>query len=211
MRMVRATAVAIAAVCGIIVLVDYFVSSPALDAAGRYLVDWVTILAAAAFFLGFLNLVRVHGGRIVAGASGWPYSAALLGAMLATMLLGMAPGSGGARDPALAWVFSYVYLPLGATIFSLLAFYIATAAYRSLRFQTWEGAGLAVVGLIVLLGQIPLGASISSAVPAARTWLLTVIGTAGLRGIIIAAALGAVLAGLRLLLGMDRQYLDKDK
>src|SRR5512136_2230562 len=105
MRMVRASAVAVAAVCGIIVLLDYFIAAPILDAVGRSIVDTVTILAAAAFALGFLNLVRVHGGRIVAGSSNWPYSAALLGAMFTTMLLGMAPGSAGARDPALSWVF----------------------------------------------------------------------------------------------------------
>ena len=47
--------------------------------------------------------------------------------------------------------------------------------------------------------------------PAARTWLLAVVGTAGLRGIIIAAALGAILTGIRVIMGLDRQYLDKEE
>ena len=210
MRLVRLLATIVAASCGMIVLLDYFIADATLDAIGRSLVAWVSILAAVAFVLGLLNLARVHGSRVLRGRSGWPYSLALLGSLLVTLLLGLAPGAGGASDPALSWIFTYVYQPLSTAIFSLLAFYIATAAYRSLRLRTWEAGGLFVAGVIVLLGQIPLGAQIWDALPQARTWLLAVVGAAGLRGIIIAAALGAILTALRVLLGIDRQYLDKD-
>lgn len=210
MRLVRALSVVVALLCGVIVLLDYFITDATLDTVGGAMVTWVTILAAVAFLLGLLNLVRVHGGRIVRGAAGWPYSLALIGALLVTLLLGLAPGSAGASDPALQWLFTYVYQPLNAAIFSLLAFYLATAAYRALRLRTPEAGGLLIAGVIVLLGQIPLGAQIWDVLPQARTWLLAVISTAALRGIIIAAALGAILTGLRVLLGADRQYLDKD-
>jgi hypothetical protein len=210
MRTVRALSVLLAAFCGIVVLLDYFIADPLLDAVGHALVTWVTLLAAAAFVLGILNLARVHGSRVAQARPGWQYSLALLGALLVTLLLGLGPGSGGANDPALSWVFAYVYQPLNAAIFSLLAFYIASAAYRALRLRTWEGGGLLVAGVIVLLGQIPLGAQAWDALPQARTWLLSVVGTAGLRGIIIAASLGAIMTGLRVILGLDRYYLDKD-
>ena len=210
MRLVRALSILVTLVCGMIVLLDYFISDPTLDAIGGTLVTWVTILAAVAFVLGLFNILRVHGGRVAQGRQGWPNSLALLGALLVTLLLGLAPGSTGASDPALQWLFTYIYQPLNAAIFSLLAFYLATAAYRALRLRTLEAGGLLVAGVIVLLGQIPLGAQIWDVLPQARTWLLAVIGTAALRGIIIAAALGAILTGLRVLLGADRQYLDKD-
>ncbi len=210
MRSVRVASVVVTVVGGIIVLLDYFISEPTLDSVGLALVNWVTILAAVAFILGLVNLVRVHGSRVLSGSSGWPYSLALLGALLVTLLLGLAPGASGASDPALSWVFAYVYQPLNAAIFSLLAFYIATAAYRTLRLRTWEAGGLLVAGVIVLLGQVPLGVQVWDVLPQARTWLLAVVGTAGLRGIIIAAALGAIITGLRFLLAMERQYLDKD-
>jgi hypothetical protein len=210
MRTVRSLSVLLAAFCGIVVLLDYFITDPALDAVGRAFVSWVTLLAAAAFVLGIVNLARVHGNRVAQARPGWQYSLALLGALLLTLLLGLGPGSGGASDPALSWVFTYVYQPLNAAIFSLLAFYIATAAYRALRLNTWEGGGLLVAGVIVLLGQIPLGAQVWDALPQARTWLLAVVGTAGLRGVIIAASLGAIMTGLRVILGLDRHYLDKD-
>jgi hypothetical protein len=210
MRFVRALSVLVAALCGVIVLLDYFIAEPTLDSLGHTLVTWVTILAAVAFVLGLLNLARVHGGRVAQGRTGWPYSLALLGALLVTLLLGLAPGSGGASDPALSWLFIYVYQPLSAAIFSLLAFYIATAAFRTLRLRTWEAGGLLVSGVIVLLGQIPLGAQLWDTLPEARTWLLAVVSMAGLRGVIIAASLGAILTGLRVLLGIDHPYVDRD-
>lgn len=210
MRVVRALAVTAAALCGIIVLLDYFISEPTLDAIGQTIVAWVTILSAAALLLGLLNLARVHGMRVADGRSGWQYSLALLAGLLITLLLGLAPGSTVASDPALSWLFTYVYQPLAAAILSLLAFYIATAAFRTLRLQTWEAGGLLVSGVIVLLGQIPLGAQIWEALPLARTWLLAVVSMAGLRGVIIAAALGAIFTGLRVLLGIDRPYLDRE-
>ncbi len=210
MRVIRGLLVAVAVLVGLIVLADFFIGHPVIDAVGSHLANWVTILAAVALVLGLLNLVRVHGGRVVRASSGWPYSVALLGALLVTLLLGLGPGSAGANDPALTWVFTYVYQPLNATIFSLLAFYIASAAFRALRLRTWEAGGLLIAGLVVLLGQIPLGAQMWDALPGARNWLLGVVGTAGMRGIVIAAALGAILTGLRVILGMDRQYLDKE-
>ncbi len=210
MRLVRALSVLAAALCGIVFLLDYFIAEPTLDAVGQTVVGWVTILAAVALVLGLLNLARVHGLRVAQGRNGWPYSLALLAGLLVTLLLGLGPGSGGASDPALSWFFTYVYQPLSAAIFSLLAFYIATAAFRTLRLHTWEAGGLLVSGVIVLLGQIPLGAQLSPALPDARTWLLAVVGMAGLRGVIIAAALGAIFTGLRVLLGIDRSYLDKE-
>ena len=209
-RFWRRIPIALAVAAGILVLLDYFVSDPTIDALGQTLANWVTILAAAALVLGIINLVRVHVGRVAVSSSNWPYSLALLGGLLLTLLLGLAPGSGGANDPALSWVFAYIYQALAAAIVSLLAFYIASAAYRSLRLGTPEGAALLIAGVIVLLGQIPLVAEVWDVLPQARTWLLAVIGTAGMRGIIIAAALGAILTGLRVLLGLDHQYLNGD-
>ncbi len=210
MRAIRLVAMPVAVLCGAVVLLDYFIDNPRLDSLGNTLVTWVTILAAAALVLGVVNLARVHGTRVASNQAGWEYSAALLAALLVTLLLGLGPGSRGASDPALGWFFTYVYQPLNAAIFSLLAFYVATAAYRTLRLRTWEAGLMLIAGVIVLLGQLPLGAHSWNVFPQARSWLLAVVGAAGLRGIIIAAALGAILTGLRVLLGSDRQYLDMD-
>ena len=168
MPLVRRISVIIAIVAGLAVLLDFFIEQEAIDSLGRVVVDWVMILAAVAIVLGLLNLASVHTGRIASTHPSWPYSLALLAALLVTVLIGFAPGNSGANDPALNWLFSYIYQPLAAAVLSLLAFYIASAAYRTLRLRTWEAAGLMIAAMIVLLGQIPLAAQIGDIFPQAR-------------------------------------------
>ncbi|MBI2192923.1 MAG: hypothetical protein HYU43_00840 [Armatimonadetes bacterium] len=100
-----------------------------------------------------------------------------------------------------------LYNALGSAMFSLLAFYIATAAYRAFRVKSKEALLLMVAALLVMLGQIPLGVYLLDALlgPAGsalgadhlsitqvRLWILRVVNTAAFRGI----ALGSAIAGL---------------
>jgi hypothetical protein len=207
----RAVPAALAALAGIVVLAGFFSDNAYLGAASATLTDWVTILAALALVLGLWNLLQTHARKAARRESGWGSSLVLLGGMLAVLLLGLRPGSQGPSDAAVSWVFSYVYVPLNATIFSLLAFFVATAAYRTLRVRSWESAALLIVGTVVLLGQVPLGFQLWPQLPLLKAWLLQVLGAGGLRGIALGVALGTVATGLRLLLGQDRPYLGGDK
>ena len=85
-----------------------------------------------------------------------------------------------------------LFVPLGAAMFSLLAFYMATAAYRAFRVRSAESALMMTAAVVVMLGQIPFGIWIWSEFPELRLWLLTVPNSAAFRGI----ALGSGVAGL---------------
>jgi len=65
------------------------------------------------------------------------------------------------------------------------------------------------VGVIVLLGQVPIGAYLWDRLPMIKAWILEVPTTAGARGIILGVALGTVATGLRVLLGIDRPYSER--
>ena len=104
------------------------------------------------------------------------------------------------------WIFTYVMTPIQATLGALLAFLIVVAAYRLLRLRNAESAVMLIVALLVLAGQASVG--LLPILPQLRDWILDVPVLAGVRGILLGVALGAVLTGVRLLLGVERPYSD---
>lgn len=204
----RAVPTAIAILVGLATLIDYFISMPGIDQIGAALILTGTLVAAFALVVGLANLLRVHAGRIRQRRTGWFYSLVLILGLVTTLVIGFWPGGGGPSGPATTWLFHYVYFPLNATIFSLLAFYVAGAAQRSLRMNGVEGTIMTVVAIIVLLGQVPVGRLLWDQLPDLKNWILLVLTTAGVRGMLIGVALATLTAGLRVFLFRDRPYLD---
>jgi len=196
------TAIAIA--IGLIVLLSRFFPNVTLNALGYFFIDSAIIVAAFAIILGFFNIMIVHFKKIGNRQRDWPYSIILLIAMWIVLIFGLLDG--GAASPTVRWIFQYIQFPIQATIASLLAFFVASAAYRAFRARNFESILMLIVGIIVLLGQTPLGASMWDQLPTIKDWILGVPSLAGARGIILGVSLGTVATGLRILLGIDRPY-----
>lgn len=104
-----------------------------------------------------------------------------------------------------------LFSQLGAAMFSLLAFYIATAAFRSFRVRSKEAALMMIAALIVMLGQIPHGPIyISEDLPQIRLWLLKNVNTPVNRAIFFGAAIAGLAAAVRLWLSLERSPLSDD-
>ncbi len=193
--------IAAASVTGLLALGGYFLPwVRSLSDARAIILDWALIVAAFALLLGLLNIVRVHGRRIADGERGWPYSLVLLLAALAGWVPGILP-----LDDLKGKVFEYVLGPLGAALVALMLFTLVLAAARILRVrQRAEAPVFLVVVCIVLLGSTPLAGS--GWLAGFRDWLIRVPGMAGTRGLLLGAALGAVITGLRVILGTERPH-----
>ncbi len=105
------------------------------------------------------------------------------------------------------WAYDHIFSPCNSTMFALLAFFIASAAFRAFRARNTEAALLLGAAIIVLLGRAPIGSLINENLPYITNWIIDVPNNAGRRAIIMGAALGAIVTGLRVLLGMERQHV----
>ena len=109
-----------------------------------------------------------------------------------------------------AWIYDHVFAPCNATMFALLAFFIASAAFRAFRARNVEAALLLGAAILILLGRAPIGRSISQYLPEVADWILDIPNNAGRRAIMMGAALGGIATGLRVILGLERSHLGSD-
>ena len=114
------------------------------------------------------------------------------------------------------WLYEYAFKPLTATMFSMLAFYIASAAFRAFRAKNFEAILLLGTAFIILLGRTFAGVFLTSWFPEIvsglkienlTVYIMSVFNTAGNRAIMIGIALGIASTSLKVLLGVDRSYL----
>ena len=98
-------------------------------------------------------------------------------------------------------------------MFALLAFYIASAAFRAFRARNAEATVLLVAACIVMVARVPMGENlplVGEKLPQFMNWIMDVPNIAARRSIFIGAALGAVATGLRVILGVERSHLGAD-
>jgi hypothetical protein len=108
------------------------------------------------------------------------------------------------------WLYEHVFSPANATMFALLAFFIASAAFRAFRARNAEAALLLAASILVMVGRVPIGRSLSEVFPQISEWIVEIPNNAGRRAIIIGAALGGIATSLRVILGLERSHLGRD-
>ncbi len=120
----------------------------------------------------------------------------------------------GARSPeegrVFNWIYDHIFFPCNATMFSLLAFFIASAAFRAFRMRNLESGLLLGAAILVMLGLVPIGRAMSPMFPEIQEWIVDIPNNAGRRAIMMGAALGAIATGLRVILGLERSHLGSD-
>lgn len=66
------------------------------------------------------------------------------------------------RGSLFNWMFRFIFTPLSATMFALLAFFVASASYRAFKIRNFEATLLLISGIIIMLGRVPIGGNISA-------------------------------------------------
>lgn len=212
-------------VIGLLMVVQYYIVP--LNFLGEEMANWFGAISAFAYVLAAVSLYVVNGKRIRDRVEGWPYNIVLLVSLTVTLWIGLFNDLLGFGYPgyrpvdegtAFDWMFKYVQTPLSATMFSLLAFYIASACYRAFKARSIEASLLLGSAFMVMLFRVPLGGLLWESMGgslADLNWLIEklLIGgfsNAGQRAIQVAAAIGLISVSLKIILGIERSYMGGD-
>lgn len=182
---------------------NYF--SPKLQPVAQVANQWAIICIAFAYVLGVANIIRVNSQIISRRGKDWIYKIVLVAGLFVMLGFGIL---GGIREgTTFNWIFMNAIYPMQATMFALLAFYIASASFRAFRIRSFEAALLGVTAVLVMIGRVPIGELIWKDFPPFVEWIMNVPQLAAKRAIMIGAALGAISTGLKVLIGMERTYM----
>ena len=219
-------------VTGLLLIVTFFIPHEPFGSLEQRFLIWYSIVAGFTMLLGLDSLTRYHLVKVRNQKSGWGYSIVLLLGLFLTLGLGFYSWAKYQSPFALGspfmFLYTYVIIPLQATMFALLAFFIASAAYRAFRARTTEATLLLVAAALVMLGRVPLGgwlwhrmvdfvdlipgthlAGLKNFELFARIndWIMDIPQTAAKRGIFIGTYLGAIVMSIRIILGIERSYI----
>ncbi len=202
---------AITFLTGLIVIVTFFIPHRPFGDFEQISLRWYSIIAGFTMLLGVDSLVRSHWNKAVKRANNWQYSIVLLAGFAVIFVTGVVStirfGNAFELESSFMYIYNHVIIPLQATMFSLLAFFIASAAYRAFRARNFDATLLLVTAIIVMIGRVPIAELISPKLPIFTEWIMAVPQMAAKRGIIIGIALGAIGVSIRIILGIERSYL----
>jgi len=199
---------------GVVFAAQYYVPHPASEQMLTSVTKWLQIIGGFALVLGVTSLFHIHAVKIRRREPGWGYSLVLYAGMLGTIAIGLWHGGKETADgaaTAFGWIYTFMMVPLQGTMFAILAFFIASAAYRSFRARSREAALLLIAAVIVMMGRVPLGEYLIPASGDITQWILNVLNASVRRAILIGISLGAVALSLKIIFGVERAYLGGGK
>jgi uncharacterized membrane protein len=223
--MKRTVPLVITFVVGTLLIVATFIPHPPISHWAEDFNVFFDLIAAVAFILGGGNLVRMHSKRVANKHPSSAYSIICLAGFFGMLIVGLLKLGPGEFDLTadlnrtgsfFQQAYEYIFKPLGATIFALLAFFIASASYRAFRARNVDATLLLGTALIILVARTFVGPMLTSWLPPSvdfldisnmANWIMSWPNRAGNRAILIGVALGTIAVSLKVILGIDRAHL----
>ena len=206
----RTLPIVLAAVAGLFMAAQFFIPHPAMLRIYNLALDWKQIVFGCTLMLGVASLLRFHWRKVTRRLPGAFYS----GVVIVSCLVTIGAAFLGTEKGLYPWLYDRVQAPMQATLFALLAYFVASASYRAFRARSLHATLLLAAGAIVMLGRVPVGELIGFGTGEHRmslatlaAWILDVPNLAAKRGIMIGVGLGMISTSIRIILGIERAYL----
>jgi hypothetical protein len=199
----RSVPAAVLVVVGLVLLVDFVLVNPTLDALAGALQELLVLLAAAAAIAGASALVLRHWTDLVERRGDALGSLVLLAGFGAMLIAGLYPGSSGARDPAVRWLVAALLAPLIASLFAMLFVFLLMAARRGLALRTRQVAVMLAATVLVLVLMLPIGGPGGAWLAGLASWTMAVPIGGVFRGLLIGVGIMSAVYASRVLLAVN--------
>jgi hypothetical protein len=170
----------------------------------------IRVIGIFAVGLGITNIFMVHTHRIVRLRQNWEYSIVLLASFFIVFSAAILSWFGATRVGEFAGVFEYIItkilVHMNSTIYSFLAFFVASSALRAFRVHGLESAVMMAAAVVVLAACAPETAAIPF-VSDLREWIDAYVNAAVFRALQFGMLLGMITVALRTWLGIERSAL----
>jgi hypothetical protein len=197
-------------VTGIIMVIQFFVPHAASEFVFTYANDFVIVVGILALPLGIYSLMHNTVRKAQHDPGERFYAMLTIVGFLVMVIAGLRRDWFSSPTGLETRIFQSVVMPAQSTLFAMLAFYVASAAYRAFRVRTILASVLLVTAFVVMLRIVPLPGPLSAWNAELVRWILAVPNMAAKRAIIIGVGLGAISYSMKILLGIERGYMGKD-
>jgi hypothetical protein len=196
----------VAIISGLIVLLAYFVQFGPLQGVSQVIINWAVSLSGVAVLAAIVSLLAAHWQKVRQKRPTDRYSLLVFFGFGLVFLAGLVFGGPGDLD--VQNVVTRIIMPVEAGLLGALAIGLTVAAFRLYRARRgWMTLVFGITTLLfVLLNSGVFTTSLDIPLIKNALGVLQRLPDAGGRGILLGLALGAVTAGLRIIMGVDRPY-----
>ncbi len=196
----------VAIICGCIVLLAYFIPFEPVRGISDLIINWAVSLAGVAMLVAIFSLIMSHWQKVRQKKAADRYSILVIFGFALTFLIGLVFGGPGTAD--YRNVVTFIIVPIEAGLLGALAIGLVAAGFRLYRANRgWMTIvfGISAI-LFVLLNSGVFTTGLDIPLVKNALGVLQRLPDAGGRGILIGLALGAITAGVRIILGVDKPY-----
>ena len=198
--------VLVTTIAAVIMMIDYYLTNagPITTIASNFK-SFNSIMMSFTLFVGSVSLIILNVRKISKPKKDLN-EVAPSAVLLATMALvvGIWLATGSTTSAEYQWLYTAILQPSEASLYGLVGFFMAYAAYRGFRVRNLESAAMLITGIFVMLALTSAAGAVWEGFPLIGDWFKDVPGMAGGRAFGICAAVGTIVMGTRILLGKER-------
>lgn len=204
---------AIAVIIMFVTMADTVLIDPTINSLGSSALSVSTIVGAFVFLIGLILISKIHVKRISTNNTVLE-SSVLLGCLWITLIWGafqlFINGISPSNEPVILSIFDAIVGPGDSTVFAILAFFIASAAYRTFIARNIDSAILLVVAILCMLAKAPIGESIFGyGIVVVGDFVLSIANKAGRTVFLMAMILAAISQTIRIILGYEKGWMGR--